>query len=320
MDNNIQSSDTGESTQQQSTGKIIVPSPEFVQQVQAAEVSAAQELVTPQTVISPQPLPTPSAEPATLTSTETTQSTPGPIAEETATPLPPSTPVMAASPTGFSARDFEKEERATARKKHLKFFTVTGSLVVTAGVIAAVLFFVVLAPFKTITYDDGVGDRFHLLFYRNYQTGKVADNLPTGQLTKSDPDHIALYSKVWENGKEPLVVSLGTAPYTNENASHLEHNMSCPGLKIGPTIYNKGAKTNVKTCILSNAGTDLVEIAAWKNADTIYAATFFQDLGALRSIGTHPSEATAKAALAKYGIDTYQQDINKILASITPTN
>lgn len=215
---------------------------------------------------------------------------------------------------GFSYADALARENKKTHKKKL----LVGSAIfvgVIALAIIGVSVYSLLFGFKTITYDNGVGSKFKLSFDSRYSTNKVFS--PSGQSTGANPNLLGLYSHKSQNGKAPLTMFISSSELTTANQTRYANNNGCARLPVAFTVHNDYLKKDLNICAIKQNNIDIMYIAVFTDTSKFYAITIGQAIDFQKASS---SKQAAQSALDSAGLDVYQGNIQKIIASIRPIN
>ena len=228
----------------------------------------------------------------------------------------PDQPYQAAE-IGFSQADAHKLER----KKRLKKRLIVGAIILVALILVSLFAYISLSAafkLKTVTYDNGEGSRFNLKFYSIYNTNKVYSSVSEQQQSEGvDPNLVALNSKVQLHGKAPIKLFISTSDLTQSNLSRYAKNKGCDTIPVAFTVHNDYANDDLNVCSISSKGIELLYVVAFKDNSKFYVATILQDVDFSKA-GSSPQ--AAQKALALTGLQSYQDDIKEIVASIKVAN
>jgi len=144
------------------------------------------------------------------------------------------------------------------------------------------------------TYDNGVGQKFSLLFYGNPEW-ITAGSLPSNSAMSFIADKaMILRQKTAKSGQSPLLLVIATDAGA-QALKAVQNNNSSGVCSITPFSVQLKAGATVKVC----TGSD----------KTLYAMTYFQD-----NIGYYVNVTTQSDA----DLTPFNEDLQKILASIVP--
>lgn len=206
-------------------------------------------------------------------------------------------------------------------KKRLKKRLILGAILSVALVLVPVIVYISLSTafkLKTITYDNGEGSQFGLKFYSNYKSDKVYSLVSAQKQSEgANPNLVALYSKVQLHGKAPIKLFISTSDLTQSNLSRYAKNKGCDTIPVAFTVHNDYANDDLNVCSISSKGIELLYVVAFKDSSKFYVATILQDIDFSKA-GSSPQAAQKTLALA--GLQSYQDDIKEIVASIKVTN
>jgi len=172
-------------------------------------------------------------------------------------------------------------------------------LVLLGGIFAVLLAtnVIVLTKFKNIDYVDLKGNHYSLQFYAKHSTKTLSSGTT------------ALVSKVSVDGKFPIFLSIDST-----NDSGYARAKDCSGYTKVFDVQNDNLNQKISVC---NVPTEQntpngVYIAGILYNNKASIVIFSQDL----SGADLSSQSSAQQSLPKFGIDSYQDDIKKIVASI----
>lgn len=184
-----------------------------------------------------------------------------------------------------------------------KLIIGTMSILVGLSVVLAILIAtntIALSTFKPVKYSDSKGTNYQLTFYSKHTTRE----LKTGNQQ--------LVSKVSEDGKFPLTLSISTSDSNNTNG--YEKYKNCGSFTKVFDVQNNNLQQNIAVCDVlagteANAG---VYIAVFTDNNQTHVITISQDI----SGADLTNSATAQQSIQKFGMQPYEEDIKKIVASI----
>jgi hypothetical protein len=223
----------------------------------------------------------------------TGQAQPGMMQEDPFKPDEPGTTPWAAMPMG---------KKKITRKKLLLFGI---PVLVLAVSLLAVLYMgnvISLGEFKSIRYENNKGDNYKLSFYGRYRVNK----LQSGQNQ--------LVSKVVKDGKFPVTMLISSG----EDNGAYDKFKGCTGYTQVFSTRNEPLSQDIAVCSSLVSGTatsearDSVYVAAFRHENVTHLITISQDL----SEANITNKATADAALKKFGLGPYNEDLKKIVGSI----
>lgn len=178
--------------------------------------------------------------------------------------------------------------------------SVVGGLVVISAILAILIATNVIAfsKFKTLDYTNSKGTKYQLTFYSKH----TATKLKTG--------NTQLVSKVSEEGKFPITLSISTA---DSNGSYDKYK-NCGSFTKAFEVENNNLNQNIAVCdVLANTQAKAgVYIAVFSASNQSHVLTISQDLSGLDT----SSAQAAKDSLQKFGLGPYESDIKTIIASI----
>lgn len=174
--------------------------------------------------------------------------------------------------------------------------------VLVIGGICAILIatnIIALSQFKTIEYINSKGGRYSLQFYTKHTTRTLSSG------------NKQLISKVSEAGKFPITLSIATA--TGATSAY-DRAKDCAGFTKVFAVQNDNLNQKISVCNFSTSqatpGGVYIAGILYNNQTSII--TIGQDLSGVNL----SSQSGARQSLAKFGLDPYQDDIQKIIASI----
>lgn len=179
---------------------------------------------------------------------------------------------------------------------------IIAGLVVIGGAFAVLVFtnIIALSEFKTVNYTNSAGGHYSFQFYAKHSNKTLSSG------------NTELVSKVSEDGKFPITMSIAQGPVSSMDKNGVK---GCTGpLPKVFDVQNSNLKQKISVCYfpVANGGPVGVYIAAFSANDKANIVTISQDLS-----GTDlSSQSGAQKSLSKFGIDPYQDDIKKIVASI----
>ena len=250
------------------------------------------------------PPPSPSPAPVAPDNAAPAQGTPTPVVQNVTPATQMTGQYQASLPTnvGFSQSDALAQENKQKKKKRL---FIGGGVLLALVVLGVVGFFAytILFNFRTITYDNGRGDKFQLTFYSSYSV-KAAPGSTTGLQE--------LASKVSKNNLYPITITISKGSPQKPSASVL----GCNGYSIGLQVTNNPSGNKVNLCSFSQGQTsDLLYDGVLQSGSMYYNVLITQDVN-FQQILSNPQNA--KTALSKIGLSAYNSDITKIVSSIKP--
>jgi hypothetical protein len=259
--------------------RVIQPTPEFVQELEEQQQQQQPQQAAQSAAISAeatQPAPQSHTEPSSLANDQMQIG-------------------MSASQMGLN------QSKSKVFDFDFKKLLVKGlvALIVLGGVIAVMVFtnIIALSQFKTIDYTNSRGNHYSLMFYTKHGSKTLKSGNPE------------LVSKVSVDGKFPITLSIASG-----NESGYARAKNCSGFTKVFDVQNDSLNQKISVCNLP-LGQNVpngVYIAGilYKNQTSI--VTISQDISSTDLSG--PSGA--QQSLAKFGLDPYQDDITKIIASI----
>ncbi len=259
--------------------KVIQPSPALIQELQARQ----QQPQSPTTV-------------ATEISHQVQ-----PIQSSHSQPIPSDDDQLqfgvSASQMGWSQssskNDFDIKKLVTK--------TVIG-LAVIGGVFAVLVStnIIALSQFKTLSYINSSGTHYSLTFYTKHATKTLKSGITE------------LVSKVSEGGKFPLTLAIDSGPITGLEKNGIKE---CNGpLPKAFDVQNNNINKKLSVCSFSttNGGPVVVYVVGFSSNNQANIVTISQDLSGVDL----SSPSGAQKSLTKSGLEVYQDDITKIVASI----
>lgn len=287
----------------------VAPPPEPQNPAPEPPLAVAPELTptpapVPQPIASPPPT-APVVSPAQPPTQPQTQSPIDGAPQPSATPATPT--VQAQGP--MTQADFLKLAKKQRAPK--KFLAIFGGLVLLVGIYFTLntLGLLPWASFKTVEYVNGKGDTYSLKFYAKNTIEPVANN----------DKWKALVSKQGKGGKAPIRLEMYDIPAKSDSTG-FTNSQVCGGKTPIMTVHNKSANTDVKVCDLSETSSDLpsyIYFATFKNGNKATVMLIMNDLDFETGLKDPKS---AKELVKKTGLDTYNDDIKTILASIKTVN
>lgn len=260
--------------------KVIQPTPGLVE-----ELKAQQE----------------SAQPAIVSSDIPQPSQPG--VQQSVYPQP-STPASDQMQVGMSASQMGwSQSQSKSSDFNLKNVLIKGLFGLgVLGVVFAILVFtniIALSKFKTIDYANSSGTHYSLQFYSKHTT----KTLKSG--------NTSLVSKVSEGGKYPLTLSIASG---SESGYARAKDCSGSGFTKVFDVQNNNLNQKISVCnfSLGQSASNGVYIAGILYNNQTSIVTISQDLSGVDL----SSQSGAQQSLSKFGLDSYQDDIKKIVASI----
>lgn len=184
--------------------------------------------------------------------------------------------------------------------KHLIVKGLVGLMVI--GVILAVLVMtniIALSEFKNTSYTNSAGTNFKLDFYTKHSSNQLKSG------------NTQLVSKISKDGKFPIAVSISTT----DEMSGYNRAKDCSNFTKVFEVQNSNLNQNISVCDFGKQGNlpaDSVYIAGFKHNDKAHIVTIGQDYGSIDL----SSQSGAQASLAKFGMEPYRADIEKIVSSI----
>lgn len=178
--------------------------------------------------------------------------------------------------------------------------------IIIACIIAVALILIPKIPifkkFESVTYTNSKKVAYRLDFYRDHTTAKLQSG------------NTQLVSKVSEDGKLPIALSIATG-----DASTYKELEDCGEYKKIATVQNQNLKQLITVCdmqsgkVISNKDySNTVYIAVFLYNNQTNVVTIAQDYSRVNT----SKPAAAQAATAKFGLQPYQKDLERILASI----
>ncbi len=202
---------------------------------------------------------------------------------------------MSASQMGWSQSNVN---RSWFNLKKLILYCIV-VLIVLGGIFAVLVStnIIALSKFKTIDYVNSKGTHYSLSFYTKHGTKLL------------NSGNTELVSKVSAEGKFPITLSIDNGDQNGYNRVK-----NCGNLTKLSEIQNNNLNQKISLCSipLGNNIPSGVYVAGIMFNNQASIITIGQDL----SHTDISSQASAKQSLTKFGIDSYQDDITKIIASI----
>lgn len=257
--------------------KVIQPTPELVQELQAQQqqppVVGSDTSQPPQTITPPQ-----SVYPQ------------------------PSTPTDGQMQTGMSASQMgwnQSSNKSSLDVKSLIIKAVIGLVVI--GIVFAVLVFtniIALSQFKTLGYTNSKGSHFQLTFYTKHGTKQLQSG------------NTQLVSKVSKDGKFPITLSISDS--TDSGYARVK---DCGSYTKVFEVQNNAHNQTISVCDFGKQGNlpaGGVYVAGITQNDKYYIITIGQDYSGIDL----SSQSGAQQSLSRFGLDSYQDDIKTIVSSI----
>jgi hypothetical protein len=214
-------------------------------------------------------------------------------------------PTVEQSQTGLSASQLglnqSMDTKPSMNPKKLLLRGLIGFILL--GALFAVLVFtniIALNKFKTVEYTNSSGTKFSLAFYTKHST----KSLKSG--------NTQLVSKVSEDGKYPLALSIATGEITTLDKNGIKE---CSGpLPKEFEVQNNNLNQKISVCSFpsTNGSPSGVYVMGFASNNKANIVTISQDLSGVDL----SSQSGAQQSLPKFGLDSYQDDIKKIVASI----
>jgi hypothetical protein len=215
----------------------------------------------------------------------------------------------------------ELEEKVLKKKKlitKLAIIIPTSLLLIGLLLVLILTDTIPLHKFKTITYDNGQGSSFSLKFYRKYSTTTTT----TSSRDLINPDLSTnknlyqLTSKITNNGKLPVVLSIWYNPYSQSWDNQFSNCSSKAPTAF--TVHDSSINTDINTCTLLVSGSnDAVYVGVAKvDEQHLLIFTVAQDIDFQKIANKDTSYA--KEVVGKIGLQDYQDDLKTIIGSIKP--
>ena len=176
-----------------------------------------------------------------------------------------------------------------------------------AIVILVIIYFVLVftniipsSKFKSITYTNKEGTKYHLLFYSKYV--KRLSSTGNNQLV----------SKVSEGGKFPLALLISSGPLGNLDNNGIK---DCSGsFPRAFYVKNNSLGQNLSVCAFHDPSdpNDSIYIVGFASNNQAHIITISQDYSAINL----SSQSGAQKSLSMFGLSPYRDDIGQIIASI----
>lgn len=215
------------------------------------------------------------------------------------------------------------------KKSRKKFFTIVALVAIAGTAVIAALIYVNIIPlnkFKTVIYDNGKGNTYSLKFYSRYLIKNVNESTRTG--TEPDtsnsisPGLEELVSKVWVNGKYPLVLWLESNPSTNQNdKAFIKDDCSLHNLKKAFEAHINYIERDVGVCSIAGdvegkgSSVDIIYLVTFHDTQKNHIAYFAQDADYKKILS---SQSEAAKSLPKFDLSVYEDDVKTILSSVKP--
>lgn len=263
--------------------KVIQPTPALVQELQAQQQA---HTVHPTVVGSD--------------TTQQAQSTPPQSINPEPTP-----PTNGQMQVGMSASQMGwSQSQGKGSDFNIKKLPIKGlvGLVVLGGVFAVLLYtnIIALSKFKTIDYINLNGTHYNLTFYTKHTT------------TTLKSGNTSLVSKVSKGGKYPLMLTISSGPISELDKNGIKE-CSGPFPKVFE-VHNNSLNQQISVCSFppTNGATLGVYVLGFASNNQSNIVTISQDLSGMDL----SSQSGAQQSLNKFGLEPYQDDITKIIASI----
>ncbi len=176
-------------------------------------------------------------------------------------------------------------------------------IAVLAGVFSVLVFtnIISLRKFKNIEYTSLKGTKYRLDFYAKHIT------------KQNKSGSTQLVSKVSRDGKFPIVLLISTGDSSELNKNGIK---TCSGaLPKALDVQNNNINQTISVCYMptQRAGDPVgVYVAGFEYNNQAHIVTISQDLEGVDL----SSQGAAKGSLAKFGIESYKPDIERIVSSI----
>lgn len=210
----------------------------------------------------------------------------------------------------------------TSRDKKIskKFIIKVLVVLITLAIILAVLVLTSVIPlgkFKTITYDNGMGDSYSLKFYSQYSIKDSTQILPSSSAADVDSNFKVLASKISVNGKSPLTMWAQSSKSDTSTASFSNNDCTRNNLPKVFDIRIDYLNADVAVCAIKQQDLEVMYLVAFNDSNTSTLVMFSQDMDWAKLLS---SPEAAREGLTKVGLEDYQDDIKTILASFKPNN
>ncbi len=157
---------------------------------------------------------------------------------------------------------------------------------------------IAFSEFRTVSYANSTGSKFKLQFYSKHSV----TTLESGQKQ--------LISRVSNDGAFPLTLSIAHASSNGYNSIR-----SCTGLVKVFDIQNVQLDRKIAVCDFGARGnlpSGSVYVAGIEHDSQAYIITISQDYSSINI----SNSAAAQESLTRFGLDPYQDDIKRIIASV----
>lgn len=262
--------------------KIIQPSEAFRQEIQAQQETQPQ-----------------SAEPATsVPQTSRTDTASNPV---DGYPGPTMPGQMQAGMSGSQLEPRKYKSTLSGFNPKRLIIKSLVALALLGGIFTALVMtnIVALSEFKNVKYTNSEGTSFNLNFYSKHGSKQL------------DSGNKQLISKVSKSGKFPIILSISTT----DGASGYNRAKNCAGITKAFDVQNNNLNQKISVCDFGKNGglpANSLYIAAFTHNDKSHIITIGQDYGDVNL----SSQSGAQESLTKFGMEPYEADIERIIASI----
>jgi hypothetical protein len=228
--------------------------------------------------------------------------------------VPPPIPTAFTQPATVPPTPIFSQSDALAlpkpRFRHKKWLIIFGIAALGLATLFTIFMLIMnnIYGLKKITFDNGVGSKYQLVFYRKYKLGNAK--------LESSPGQKTLVSEVSVAGKAPVVLYMNSGAKFNQEEWDKSHNRDCSGdFKEAFTVHNDFIGQDIHMCLISKNGEDEVSyVGTYHYKDKLQVLIVNQDL----DVNSATDEASAKEVLPKVGLQVYLEDLQEIVKSIKP--